>query len=243
MIYILLIIISLLIILITLNTIFYYKKYLIESYKSNKDDKSYKQNKCNDFYSKNSYCTWDVDENRCECKYQKDSVKYIIDSPSYCCKRDCSKLLEKDCISTSKDTKINYYCNYGGKCNKYHGTMTRKKIAANYCGNDPLNNQIILPFASLDECDKSLDHCDKYNIPDRSMNINKSECLKDTNCGFCTNDDNGGKCISGTASGPNDLQRYYFCKPDSKKDVNKYIYGNHVAYLLQSADIKKRSFS
>lgn len=237
MIYIQLIIIILLIIIL-LNTIFYSKFFLVESYKSNKDNKL---DKCNDFYSKNSYCTWDIDKNKCECKYQKDSVKYTIDSPNYCCKKDCGKFSEKDCVTTSEDTSIHYYCNYGGKCNKYHGTMVQSKISSNNCGNDPLNNQIILPFESLNECNKSLDHCDKYNVPDRSININKNECLKDTYCGFCTNNNGGGKCISGTASGPNDLQKYYFCKPEGKGNVNKYIYGNHSAYLLQNANIK--SFS
>lgn len=231
MIYIQLIIIILLIIIL-LNTIFYSNFFLIESYTSNE------LNKCNDFYSKNSYCSWDIDKNKCGCKYQKDTVKYIFDSPNYCCKKDCSKFTEKDCVRTTKDTGIHYYCNYGGKCNKYNGTITSKKIAANYCGNDPLNNQIILPFESLDECNKSLDHCDKYNVPNRSININKYECLKDTKCGFCTNNSNGGKCISGTASGPNDLQKYYFCNPESRGNANKYIYGDHSAYLLQSANIK-----
>ena len=104
-----------------------------------------------------------------------------------------------------------------------------------------MNNQILLPYSSLEECSKSVDVCDKYNMSNRSPHINREECLKDVNCGYCTNDVGGGKCIPGNASKPTDIEKYYYCTPESVNKVNKYVYGDHVAYLLQDADIS--SFS
>ena len=111
--------------------------------------------------------------------------------------------------------------------------MISSQISANNCGMDPLNNQILLPFATKEECLRTIDVCDKYNIPRRSKNINREECLQDVNCGYCTNESGGGKCISGNASKPNDIEKYYYCKPNAKNNQNKYEYGNHSAYLLQ----------
>jgi hypothetical protein len=65
------------------------------------------------------------------------------------------------------------------------------------------------------------------------MHVNKNECIKDVNCGFCTNSAGGGKCISGTASGPNDLRNYYYCEPASVNKTYSYTYGDHAAYILQ----------
>ena len=193
--------------------------------------------KCNNFFDKNSFCVLDIDKNICDCKFQKDNVKYIFDSPENCCKRNCNKLSPKECVERDRNTKIPYYCNIGGKCIEYKGTIIDSHIAANNCGNDPLNNQILLPYSSKEECEKSTDYCDKYNIANRSNSLNKSECIKDFNCGFCTNDSGGGKCISGTAEGPLDLQKYYYCNTNERNNINKYIYGDHSAPLLQKSII------
>lgn len=191
------------------------------------------ETECNSFFDKNSYCVLDVDENKCDCKYQKDNVKYIFESPENCCKRNCNKLSAENCVNRDRKTKIPYYCNIGGECKKYEGTIIDSHIAANNCGNDSLNNQILLPYSSKEECEKSVDYCDKYNKLNQSNSLRKSECIKDTNCGFCTNDSGGGKCISGTAEGPLDMQKYYYCNANTRDNINKYIYGDHSAALLQ----------
>ena len=79
------------------------------------------------------------------------------------------------------------------KCKKYNGTIKNSNISANHCGLDPLNNQLLLPYDSLESCMGTVDVCDKYNIPDRSVRVNKSECIKDVNCGYCTNSQGVGK--------------------------------------------------
>lgn len=205
----------------------------IESF-SNEED-------CNNFFVSNSYCDYNIDSESCDCKFQKDDVRYIFDSPEPCCKKNCKSLSAKNCVNSNNFTKAPYYCNIGGTCKKYEGTIISSHIATNNCGTDPLNNQILLPYATLDECSKTVDYCDKYNSPYNSIHVNKQNCLKDVSCGYCTNDSNGGKCISGTETGPNNLQKYYFCNPDEKSSSNKYIYGNHADYLLQPANIS--SFS
>lgn len=188
---------------------------------------------CNSFFNKNSFCAYDLDTQKCGCRFQKDDLRYLFDSPADCCERLCNNLSKDECLKNSEETKMPYYCNIGGNCVEYKGTIISSHIAANYCGNDPLNNQLLLPYSSKENCMKNVDVCDKYNIPTRSKNVNKDECLKDINCGYCNNQYGGGKCISGTASGPNDLRKYYYCTPGNLTGKDKYEYGNHVAYLLQ----------
>ena len=172
---------------------------------------SYSNDTCNDFYDKNSFCQLNVDKNVCTCKFQKDSNKYGFDSPETCCKKKCAETPLEECLDNDDFTKVPYYCNIGGTCKQYIGTIFNSHISANNCGNDPLTNQLLLPYGSYEECSKSLDVCDKYNVPNRSEHVNKDECLKDVNCGYCTNSNGDGKCISGNASEPSDLMKYYYC--------------------------------
>ena len=200
-----------------------------------KNIESFKDNKCNKFFNKNSFCQFNKDTNKCDCRLQKDDIKYSFNSPETCCTENCKLLNEEECIFNDKSKKVPYYCNIGGKCKEFQGTIINSHISANNCGTDPLNNQLLLPYASKEECMKTVDVCDKHNISTRTMNVNRSECLKDVNCGFCTNDTGSGKCISGTISGPSDLQKYYYCTPYQTDGKNNYEYGNHVDYLLTPA--------
>jgi hypothetical protein len=122
--------------------------------------------------------------------------------------------------------KIHYWCTVQDKCYEKVGTEDASEISRNVCGTDVLNNQILFPYSSKEECEKRIDPCEKYNN-------NKEECLKNTNCGYCINTDvNQGKCISGTETGPNDLEKYYFCIPNQRNSINRYQYGNHALYIL-----------
>lgn len=214
--------------IILLLFIFYIKKNFKESFENNK---------CNKFFSNKSFCAIDINKKECSCKFQKDDIKINFNSPNICCERNCNKIPLEECIESNDYTKIPYYCNIGGKCNKYEGTVINSHISANNCGTDPLSNQLLLPYSNLDDCKKSIKVCDKYNVSNRSKHVNKSYCINDNNCGYCTNSDGIGKCIDGTAEGPNDLQNYYYCNPDTKNNnsgINQYTYGDHAEYLLQS---------
>jgi len=203
--------------------------------KKNEDDK------CNDFFLNNSYCDLNIDTNTCNCKYQKDDLKYVFDSPENCCQRNCFKLSPDECIEKNNFTKIPYYCNVGGVCKKYNGTIVESHIATNNCGLDPLNNQLLLPYATYDECIKNLNPCDQYNIPSRSSHINQDKCLKDNRCGYCTNSVGGGKCIEGAPDGPANFHKYFFCNPEVRntdKQENRYYYGDFQEFILQD-DINK----
>ena len=165
--------IILLLIIIIFITIIYFifnKISCIESFNSEEESK---YNSCNGFFNKNSFCSYDLNTEKCGCKYQKDDLRYIFDSPYTCCERLCNNLSKEDCLEVTKETKKPYYCNIGGNCVKYEGTIISSHISANYCGNDPLNNQLLLPYPDEENCAKSIDVCDKYNIPNRSQNINK----------------------------------------------------------------------
>jgi hypothetical protein len=110
-------------------------------------------------------------------------------------------------------------------------TIRDNRISANNCGTDVLNNQLLLPFVTKEECEKSSDVCDTYNDERLSETEKKKSCLADIRCGYCTNKNNVGKCIGGTASGPNDLQKYYYCQPSRVRDGFEYMYGYHATAL------------
>ena len=187
---------------------------------------------CPAFFDK-SFCQFNKDTDKCDCRYQKDDLKYSFNSPEDCCSRYCRKFDKEYCVESSKNNP-SYYCNIGGECKEYKAVIINGQISANNCGTDPLNNQLLLPYSTKEECIKTSDPCDKHNVSTRSIHQNESECLKDGNCGFCKNNTNGGKCISGTISGPLDLNKYYYCTPYQTSGQNEYKYGNQVAYLLQS---------
>ena len=204
----------------------------------------FENKECSREFIKNSFCQYNTNDEKCECIYQKDDIKLGFYSSPGCCDRVCSKLSKEECLKQTKKDEIPYYCNIGGKCIKSTGTILSRNISANNCGTDVLNNQILLPYASFEECNKSMDICEKYNDPEKGRLENKENCLKDVNCGYCTNAQGLGKCISGNATTPSDLEKYYYCDANKKSGKNLYEYGNHIAYLLQPAsNIPQYNFS
>jgi len=161
------------------------------------------------------YCIINEKGNK-ECKNQVNYLPIAFPIP-------CST--QEECDNDIKNG-IHYWCSIRDKCYEKVGTEDASEISKNVCGTDILNNQILFPYASKEECIRTIDPCEKYNE-------NKDDCLKDVKCGYCTNKEiNKGKCISGTASGPNDLEKYYFCTPNQKNSINNYEYGNHALYIL-----------
>ena len=184
-------------------------------------------------FAKNSFCQLDNSKTKCVCKFQKDDVKAAFNSPQINCDKICASIEAKDCLQNNEFTEIPYYCNIAGKCIKYKGTVVSSHISANNCGTEQLTNQLLLPFSSLEECETSLDPCNKYNDSKKSVHLNRTECLGNSNCGFCTNSNGEGKCISGNATGPSDLNKYYYCNPYNGNKNNTYEYGNRAEYILQ----------
>jgi hypothetical protein len=197
-----------------------------------------KTEQCNAYFPNNSFCQFDEDLNQCKCKYQKDSVKYAFPSPISCCDRLCSLLPREKCLASTSLEKPTYYCNIGGVCLPRTATIRDNQISANNCGTDPLNNQLLLPYMTKEECEKTADPCDVYNSKFKTESEKKDACLKDDKCGYCTNQYNVGKCISGTASGPLDLQKYYYCVPSRTQGSYEYQYGDH-AQALNISNLKK----
>jgi hypothetical protein len=203
--------------------------------KSNKSTKKLNSTKkIDNQYAKNSFCQLDNSKTKCVCKFQKDDIKAAFNSPQINCDKICASIEAKDCLENNEFTEIPYYCNIDGKCIKYKGTVVSSHISANNCGTEQLTNQLLLPYSSLEECEKSLDPCNKYNDPKKSVHLNRTECLGNSSCGFCTNSNGEGKCISGNATGPSDLNKYYYCNPYNGNKNNTYEYGNRAEYILEN---------
>ncbi len=213
------------------NSVFYIDNSL-QDYKDANETRNKRTERCNAYFNKNSFCQWNQNENKCVCKYQKDSVKYGFPSPPPCCDKQCGLLSQEQCTGqTSEDKPLTYYCNVGGVCLPRLAETRENRISANNCGTDSLNNQLLLPFNTKEECEKSTDVCDYYNQIEWTETERRTKCLKDVRCGYCISGNNNGKCISGTASGPNDLQKYYYCEPSRVRDGFEYYYGNHAQAL------------
>jgi len=206
--------------------LFYNDKYLKLNYKETF------QSSCNNFYKGKTFCQLNKNINKCECKYQKDGINYPFSAPEPCCDNKCSKMKPEECHEPNPKLQSSYYCNVAGKCIEYTGTIKNSRISQNNCGLDPLNNQLLLPYITKEQCNSQNNPCDKYNKLNMSTMEKKNFCLKDTNCGFCTNSYGDGKCIGGTASGPNDIIKYYYCIPGQTNNTNKYQYGNHALYIM-----------
>lgn len=177
------------------------------------------QNYINPFFKDKSFCTVNNKTQKCGCTYQKDGINIPFNTSEKSCNDNCSNKSKEKCNNKIIDKDIYYYCKHGKKCKKYNATIKNRYISNNNCGFDKLTNQLILPYLDKESCESSINSCDQYNSGGKGM---KEKCLKNTNCGYCTNSYGDGKCIEGTASGPLDLQSN--CSQNSK--TNKYEYGN-----------------
>ncbi len=164
----------------------------------------------------NAFCTYDLNKDACVCASQKDDARLQFPNNPDCCDIQCSALPKEKCV-TPNDLNIKYYCNIAGKCKEYNATMKDSVIMANICGIDNVTNQYIMPFSSKEECENMSDVCNKYNNKNLSAAEVEKGCLNDTNCGMCYNESNVGKCVLGSPAGPNDLDKYYFCKASERK--------------------------
>ena len=180
----------------------------------------------------NVFCSYNLNENKCKCVLQKDDVRTNFPLDRKCCNEKCTEKDINNCNQNS-DNQTSYFCPIAGKCQEYKANINSDQISSNNCGYDILNNQLILPFSTLDECVKQLDPCEKYNDQQYTRSERINNCLSDINCGTCSNSDGDIKCISGTAKGPSDLAKYYYCDPTNKESKNKYVYGNNAQFILQ----------
>jgi len=184
--------------------------------------------KCSDNGTTN-FCKWDVNKKKCYCVYQPGLANINFPQPPKCCDLSCNVLDEESCQTKDIHTNVVYYCPVDGECRGFKGYVTNTKVSANTCGIDKLNYQTIYPFLCKSDCEKSIKPCDQYNNSKYSRNQSRNLCLKDSFCGWCTNGQGIGKCVSGTAAGPINIYKYNFCKADNKNSVkNSYEYGKHL---------------
>ncbi len=172
----------------------------------------------------NAFCAYDLNKDKCVCASQKDDARLQFPNNPDCCESQCNTLPKEKCVKPN-DLNIKYYCNVSGKCQEYNATIKDSVIMANICGIDKTTNQYIMPFSSKEDCERLSDVCNKYNDKELSNSQIEKNCLNNTNCGMCYNETGVGKCVSGSPAGPNDLNTYYFCKPNERKSNTHQVGG------------------
>ncbi len=195
---------------------YFYLKHYIRNFLNINEKFEQKNNENNTNCKGNAFCAYDLNKDACVCAYQKDDARLQFPNDPNCCNIQCNTLPKEKCVKPG-DLDIKYYCNVSGKCKEYNATMKDSVIMANICGIDNVTNQYIMPFSSKEECENMSDVCNKYNDKKLSTAEVEKGCLNDTNCGMCYNESGVGKCVSGSPAGPNDLDKYYFCKPSERK--------------------------
>ena len=196
---------------------------IIIIYKSNKENKEKFQDKCNDFYKDGSFCQYNIRLKKCGCYFQKDGINKAFKAPEDCCKNKCVDYDEKDCNFNDKLYRMNYFCNIAGKCLEYSGTSLNSRISENSCGLSRLSQNLVLPYQTKEQCEKDNNECKVHNDPYRSSTYNKKQCLKNPNCGFCTNEFSEGICVEGNSDGPLDKLKF----GDLCKVGDNYFYGQN----------------
>jgi len=115
----------------------------------------------------------------------------------------------------NKYTNIPRFSSINGEC---------KKIMR-YMGDNALGVSI-KGYTIRDECMANNDICQKYNM---------NECLKQSKCGYCSNDKNKGMCLSATPDGPTDLQ-YKMCTSSSGSiKKNKFTMGEPDSHIFTNS--------
>ena len=175
------------------------------SYKNIENLKNMKmENNCPEIINNyTNFCTYDNNNNKCKCVFQKDDVLSNFDSPPQCCDKYCNKLGKDECV---EDKRIYYWCVDGDKCTRKNAFIYNNKISGNNCGQDILTNQINQPYKTKESCENTIDKC--------NSTTDQTKCINKDGCGWCTNIDGDGKCVEGTESGPLDIVKYNFCYPN-----------------------------
>lgn len=196
---------------------------IIFSFLTNKKNIESFNSFCNRKKSRTNFCTWNINSRKCYCSFQPGLTRTNFPQNPSCCDRQCNMLSEEECqkLPEKKYSNINYYCPINGVCKEVRGYTKDRMISANICGYDNLNYQTIYPSLTKSDCEKGLDPCNLNNNPKYSNNQKRQKCLEDDFCGWCTNSQGVGSCISGTASGPINIYKYNFCKLN-KQGNNSY---------------------
>ena len=178
---------------------------------------------CQDESNTTDFCAWNVNNKTCYCTYQPGLTRTNFPQNPSCCDKSCAELSEEDCnlMPNPQYNNINYYCPIDGQCQKFIGKTSNDMISTNTCGYDKLNYQTIYPFLTKADCEQFLDPCGVNNNDKYSISEQRESCLNNEFCGWCTNDQGIGQCISGTATGPVNIYKYNFCQANTNSYVHK----------------------
>jgi len=224
----------LVILLLTLFIIYYIyrnKNKSIEYFNSHQVNN---KNECPKINNQTNFCNWNSNDKKCYCSYQPGLAYTNFPQNPNCCEKSCAELSEDECQIDNLEGNVKYYCPINGECREFMGYKTNTKISANTCGIDKLNYQTIYPFLSKRDCQLSINQCDLYNNTNLTSSEQREKCLEQTFCGWCTNNLGVGKCVEGTASGPNNIYKYNFCKVNNSGLNNSYTFSNNLVFNIQS---------
>lgn len=104
-----------------------------------------------------------------------------------------------------------YYCKYHDMCIKKYSKFDDDR----YCGFYMLYDYPAIIYNSFEECNNNL------NIYSR---LNKNQCLKTSDAGWCTDYRGDGLCVPGTPEGPINQIRYNMCIPNQRSNKNSWKY-------------------
>lgn len=206
----------------------YYIKKKYKLYKQKQ--KILNKNKLNEHFSDYNMtpnCVWNKKNKQCRCNNIQKNFYEEIDNKF--CDRNCnSKKSNKECISDINQIigeKGEYWCLEDNKCNNY--IIDKNNSIVNNCGFNNFKLKDNNYYLSKNECLNNIDKCQIYNN-------NRDKCLKHSQCGWCTDNDENGICVAGTQIGPFNLD--YNCKPSTGKKKNSFTLGKVNPYIIQNID-------
>lgn len=131
-----------------------------------------------------------------------------------------------------KISNIEFYENKSKPYTRYSSVNGKCIKTTKYLGNNILDIPIT-GYQTKAECLANNDICQQYSN-------DKNKCIKQTNCGYCTNDKNQGMCLSGTPSGPINLK--YKCQQSGHKS-NDFTMGHPDEYIPPVIPVNKYPFT
>lgn len=154
--------------------------------------------------------------NRCkECGYMRPGLFWRIDD-SDCCEFKCKRPQSQP---INKDDSI-YYCRDFNRCTP----QRPNKYGERDCGINLLYNTRSKIYDTKEQCQHDIE---PYK------HLNRTQCLKTTGAGWCTNSNGDGVCLQGNPVGPTDL-RNTDCHPNITTGINSWIPGNGDPFILQN---------
>ena len=167
-------------------------------------------------------CYWSQDDGKCVVANFTPSLVNIINDDTINCS---SRKTAEDCIGINNipvknDNKYFWYQKDGIFKKKL---IDIKQSAANNAGYNSFTEKDNIIYENNIECEENLDKCEIHNY-------SKKNCLKQQNCGWCTDGSGNGICVYGTPIGP--LNNNFKCRPSTGSEKYNFTMGLPNQYFM-----------